>query len=122
MSGLGSDPVNLTAELLRATPLPRHGDDDDKEGRGRVLVIGGSCEVPGAALLAAVGALRAGAGKLQIATCRSVAVNLGLVVPEALVVGLPETAEGGIAPEAAERANGFIHAFHSSHTGNVPSK
>lgn len=97
-----NDPVNLTADLLRGRPLPRHGDDDDKEGRGRVLVIGGSVEVPGAALLAAVGALRAGAGKLQIATCRSVAPNLGLVVPEALVVGLPETAEGGIAPDAAE--------------------
>lgn len=97
-----SDPVNLTADLLRATPLPRHEDGDDKEGRGRVLVIGGSVEVPGAALLAAVGALRAGAGKLQIATCRSVAPAMGLAVPEALVVGLPETAEGGIAPEAAE--------------------
>lgn len=97
-----SGPVNVTADLLRAIPLPRHEDGDDKEGRGRVLVIGGSIEVPGAALLAAVGALRAGAGKLQIATCRSVAPAMGLAVPEALVAGLPETAEGGIAPEAAE--------------------
>ena len=56
-----------------------------------MLVVGGSVEVPGAALLAAIAALRAGAGKLQIATCRSIATQLGLAVPEALVLGLPET-------------------------------
>ena len=58
--------------------------------------------MPGAALLAGTAALRAGAGKLQIATCSSVAPHLGLAVPEALVLGLPETPAGGIAPEAAE--------------------
>ncbi len=93
----------VTEALLRAHPLPRHETGGDKEARGTVLVVGGSLEVPGGALLAAVAALRAGAGKLQIATCRSVAVGMGLAVPEALVMGLPETEAGGIAPEAAER-------------------
>lgn len=93
----------VTADLLRANPLPRHEDTQDKDGRGRVLVVGGSLEVPGGALLAAVGALRAGAGKLQIATCRGIAPHLGLAVPEALVLGLPETEAGGIGAEAAER-------------------
>jgi hypothetical protein len=63
----------VTGELLRRMPLPRPGQDGDKEERGRVLVIGGSREVPGGALLAGVAALRAGAGKLQIATNRSIA-------------------------------------------------
>lgn len=92
----------VTGDLLRGMPLPRPGQDGDKEERGRVLVIGGSREVPGAALLAGVAALRAGAGKLQIATNRSIAPSLALAVPEALVAGLPETAAGGIAPGAAE--------------------
>ena len=61
----------------------------------------GSPEVPGAALLAGVAALRAGAGKLQIATASSIAPHLGLAVPEALVVALPESPEGGIGPVAA---------------------
>ena len=65
-----------------------------------MLVIGGSVEVPGAALLAGIAALRAGAGKLQIATGRSVAPHLGLAVPEALVAGLPETEAGGLDPSA----------------------
>ncbi|AWK87345.1 NAD(P)H-hydrate dehydratase [Azospirillum thermophilum] len=96
-----SDPVAVTPELLRRTPLPRPSEEGDKEERGRVLVVAGSVQVPGGALLAGIGALRAGAGKLQIATCASVAPHLGLAVPEALVAGLPETAEGGISPDAA---------------------
>ena len=93
----------VTEGLLRAHPLPEHEGLQDKDSRGRVLVVAGSLEVPGGALLAAVGALRAGAGKLQIATCRSIAAHMGLAVPEALVLGLPETDLGGIAAACAER-------------------
>ena len=96
-----SAPTAVTAELLRGLPLPQASDDSDKDDRGRVLVIAGSPEVPGAALLAGVAALRAGAGKLQIATAASIAPHLGLAVPEALVVALPESPEGGIGPVAA---------------------
>ena len=92
---------NVTPDLLRRMPLPQHRDGDDKDGRGRVLVVAGSVEVPGAALLAGTAALRAGAGKLQIATCRSVALHLGLAVPESLVIALGETPAGGIDPGAA---------------------
>jgi len=41
--------------------------DGDKEQRGHVLILGGSREMPGAVILAATAALRAGAGKLTIA-------------------------------------------------------
>ncbi|WP_431856046.1 NAD(P)H-hydrate dehydratase [Azospirillum sp.] len=95
--------TRITPHLLRTLPLPQPGADGDKEDRGRVLVIGGSTEVPGGALLAGTAALRAGAGKLQIATVRSVAPHLGLAVPEARVFGLPETPAGGIDPAAAEQ-------------------
>jgi hydroxyethylthiazole kinase-like uncharacterized protein yjeF len=73
-------------------PLPQPGRDTDKDGRGRVLVVGGCPEVPGAALLAGVSALRAGAGRLQIATAASIAIPLGLALPEARVFALPERA------------------------------
>lgn len=93
--------VGVTPELLRAMALPQHDAEGDKGSRGCALIIGGSVPVPGAALLAATGALRAGAGILQVATCRSIAPHLGLVLPEALVIGLPETPLGGIDPAAA---------------------
>lgn len=92
----------VTAELLRGMPLPQPDGDGDKETRGRVLVVAGSVPVPGGALLAGIGALRAGAGKLQIATAAGIAPHLGLALPEALVAGLPETPDGGIAPDSAE--------------------
>ena len=98
-----SGPTPVTPELLRSKPLPRHQQGDDKDGRGRVLVVAGSVEVPGAALLCGIGALRAGAGKLQMATCRSVAPHLGMAAPEALVSGLDETPGGGISPEEADK-------------------
>ena len=102
MTSQETAPIRITPDQLRAMPLPHPGEDADKDGRGRVLAVGGSLEIPGALLLAGTAALRAGAGKLQMATCRSIAPHLGLAVPEALVAGLPETPGGGIAAEAAD--------------------
>jgi hydroxyethylthiazole kinase-like uncharacterized protein yjeF len=92
----------LDRALLDRFPLPHHPADSDKEGRGRLLVVAGSRELAGAALLAGLGGLRAGAGKLQIATARSIAVPLAVAVPEARVVGLAETDEGCLAPSGFE--------------------
>jgi hydroxyethylthiazole kinase-like uncharacterized protein yjeF len=87
----------VTQALLRRIALPEPDAEGDKDARGRVLVVGGSVQVPGALLLAGVAALRAGAGKLQLATARTVAPFVGVAVPEALVVGLPATRAGEIA-------------------------
>ena len=88
---------------LRDWPLPQPGDDSDKEDRGQVLVVAGSREIPGAALLAATAALRAGAGKLTIATAQSVAPGLALLMPEARVIGLPEAPDGGLLAASVEQ-------------------
>ena len=58
----------LDAAWRAAHPLPDHGNCTDKNDRGRVLLVGGSMFVPGALSLTGEAALRAGAGKLQIAT------------------------------------------------------
>ena len=92
----------VDAELLRGFPLPHHPDDGDKEDRGRLLVVGGSRELAGAVLLAGVAGLRAGAGKLQIATARSIATHVAVAVPEARVVGFEETEDGCLAPGGSD--------------------
>jgi hydroxyethylthiazole kinase-like uncharacterized protein yjeF len=97
-----SSATPVTEDLLQSMPLPRHRDGEDKNQRGRVLVVAGSVEVPGGALLAGLATLRAGAGKVQIATCRSVAPYLAVTVPEARVIGLQETPSGGISADEAE--------------------
>ncbi|MBC7910821.1 MAG: NAD(P)H-hydrate dehydratase [Pyrinomonadaceae bacterium] len=94
-------PSLLSPRLLRGWPLPQPDEEADKDERGRVLVVGGALEMPGAVMLAATAALRAGAGKLQIATCRSIAQAVAVAIPEARVFALPETKKGGIAASAA---------------------
>ncbi|WP_293677611.1 NAD(P)H-hydrate dehydratase [uncultured Phenylobacterium sp.] len=94
--------TEVSQELLANWPLPWMGVATDKDARGRVLLAGGGVEVPGALILAGVGALRSGAGKLQLATPQSLAIALGLSVPEARVFGLPQTAGGELAAEGAE--------------------
>jgi ADP-dependent NAD(P)H-hydrate dehydratase len=93
----------ITPSFLYANPLPDHRGVGDKQQRGRVLVVAGSAEIAGAALLASMGALRAGAGILQVATVRAAADHLRMAMPEALVVGCDETPIGGIHPSAAMR-------------------
>jgi len=93
--------MKLDPAALEQHPLPPV-IDGDKETKGRILVVAGSRDVPGAALLAATAAMRAGAGKLRIATVESAATALGMAMPEAMVCGLSE-ADGGFAASAADR-------------------
>jgi hydroxyethylthiazole kinase-like uncharacterized protein yjeF len=62
--------------------------------------MAGSRDVPGAALLCATAAMRAGAGKLRIATVESAAPRLGIAMPEAMVIAVPEQDDGGFAARA----------------------
>ena len=106
---------NVNAAMLRAWPLPQPGAGGDKEVRGHILIVGGSREMPGAIILAATAALRAGAGKLTIATGASVAQLVALAMPEARVIGLTEHDTDGFSLDAlasldplADRVNAVL--------------
>ena len=92
------EPTVVTSQVLREWALPRPGSD--KEGRGVVLVVGGSRSTPGAVILSGESALRVGSGKLQVATAAGVASQVSVALPEALVRGLAETDAGDLATEA----------------------
>lgn len=96
----------VTPELLRELPLPKLGGDSDKNARGRVLVVGGGAEVPGAVLLAGIAALRVGAGKLQLAATPRFADHLAMAVPEARVLPAPADANGDLVAAAGEALAG----------------
>lgn len=88
--------IDADMSLLRRWKLPDLSNAESKEDRGRILVIGGSREIPGAALLAAYASLRVGGGKLHIATAAEVAPGLAIAMPEARVSGLVSTSTGEI--------------------------
>jgi hydroxyethylthiazole kinase-like uncharacterized protein yjeF len=90
------DATPLDAAWVRANPLPQPEGAVDKNARGRVLVVGGCLDVPGGVRLTAEAALRAGAGKVRIATVAPAAVALGVLIPEAAVLALPVNEEGEI--------------------------
>lgn len=91
----------VDAGLLRDWPLPEPGSD--KEARGRLLLVAGSRDTPGAGLLAAEAAMRVGAGKIQLMTARSCAPSLAVAAPELMVTGLGEDADGNLDRGAAGR-------------------
>lgn len=103
MSGQPEGPVGavpITSGLLRQWSLPR--SSGSKESSGRVLIVGGNTGMPGGILLAAEAAMRAGAGKLQVATVGTVAVHLAIAIPEGYVLGLPADADGNLTPAGAD--------------------
>lgn len=91
----GAEPLDSTWLAKHPLPLPEH--NTDKNARGRVMAIGGCLSVPGGLLLCAEGALRAGAGKVQLATVSEAALALGVAMPEARVFAQPTDRAGEIA-------------------------
>jgi len=73
------------AELLAL--LPTRDDDSDKRRSGAPLVIAGSRQFPGAAVLCARGAARAGAGYVTVATSDANTPTLRAHLVEEIVVG-----------------------------------
>ncbi|HEX7955952.1 MAG TPA: NAD(P)H-hydrate dehydratase, partial [Pyrinomonadaceae bacterium] len=102
------EPTLIDAEVLRRLPLPLPDEGGDKEERGRVLVVGGGRETPGAVVLAGTAALRAGAGKLQVATGASNAALAAAALPEARVFALPETRAGKFTKAACAKLEGHL--------------
>lgn len=86
-----------------ARHLPARGERAHKGDFGRLLVIAGSTEYPGAAILTALGAMRAGAGTVRVAVAASVAARLAGIVPELTWIVLDEEAPGLIAPSGWRR-------------------
>ena len=81
-----------------AAHLPPRRERAHKGDFGRVLIVAGSIDYPGAALLTALGAMRTGAGVVRVATAESVAARLAAAVPEITWMALDEEAPGLISP------------------------
>ena len=87
--------------VLRAVP---HRDAaSTKFSSGNVVVMGGSRGLTGAPTMAALGAMRAGAGYVTVAAPASLEAIFGVALLEAMMVALPEE-DGALAEVALEPA------------------
>ena len=96
----------LTREQVRPLITPRAADAH-KGDFGHVLVVAGSRGKSGAAVLAALGALRSGAGLVTVATPRSCLPLIAAHAPEYMTDALDETVDGTIDFAAAEHVLGL---------------
>lgn len=81
--------------------IPARAADAHKGHFGKILIVGGSRAMPGAASLAGTAALRAGAGLVRIAVPLSAAGPVSSHFSCYTLVPCPETDQGTLGPEAA---------------------
>jgi NAD(P)H-hydrate epimerase len=83
--------------------MPRRDSSSTKFSSGNVFVIGGSSGLTGAPTMAALGAMRAGAGYVTVAAPESLEPTFSVRLLEAMMVGLPHE-RGTLTEEAVEPA------------------
>ncbi len=93
--------IGESMERINDIPkLPARRPDANKGDFGRVLIVGGSRNMPGAPSLAANAALRSGAGLVTVAVPRSIQQTVVSLVPCATSICLDEDEEGLISEKA----------------------
>ncbi len=97
---LAGVPVELAEAGRLRDMLPRRPPDAHKGTCGRVLVIAGSLNYTGAALLSAMGSYRVGAGLVTLAPPRTIYPFLAAQTKEVTFLPLPESESGAVGEEA----------------------
>ncbi len=107
--GIGDDVLRAHAQTFDALDddafralLPKRPANADKRSSGAPLVIAGSGQFPGAAVLCALGAARAGAGYVTVVTPEAAAPILRAHLIEQVVVTLPDTSAEEAASDLLE--------------------
>lgn len=91
--------------------LPAFGPTTHKKSRGRVLIVAGSGTYPGAAMLAAMGAQRSGAGYVSLVVPRSIAPIIQGRLPSVVVIPAEEEAPQVFSAGASIAITGMARDF-----------
>ncbi len=99
VSELPADTGMITPADLRQL-FARRPRTSHKGTTGHVLLIGGSREFSGAIAMAAMSAVRSGAGLVTVLTPSEIVSSVSTLVPEAMVHGALDRVDGSLAAEA----------------------
>jgi ADP-dependent NAD(P)H-hydrate dehydratase / NAD(P)H-hydrate epimerase len=109
----GAPEIGLIGDEVLAA-VPHRAADSTKFSSGNVVIIGGSAGLTGAPTMAAMAAMRSGAGYVTVGTARELQSTFAGRLLEAMTVGLPSddgglgTASLGAALNAIERADAVV--------------
>jgi ADP-dependent NAD(P)H-hydrate dehydratase / NAD(P)H-hydrate epimerase len=103
---LGDAAVSVSEAADVARVVPTRSPDAHKRSGGAVVLVAGSAGMTGAALLAARGAIRMGAGYATVGVTPATAVAKAAVLPEVLSVAASR--DETLGPEALERLGDAI--------------
>lgn len=107
MEKQGTNKFLLTSEMV-STWLPKRRPESHKGTFGRVAVIGGAEGMTGAAALASMAALRAGAGLVTLGVPGSLHGLLEVKLTEVMTRPLPETDNKSISPDAMDEVKSLV--------------
>lgn len=99
--GILSSYILVEEELVFQT-LQKRRRDTHKGDYGKLLNLAGCQQYMGAAVLSTLAAMRTGAGYVTLASTKEVCRTVLPLLPEAVMLALRQTAEGGIAHESAD--------------------
>lgn len=105
------EPIKRKVKAISANPevidlnwaqakLPSRKAISHKGDYGRVLIVAGSKNMCGAAMLSAIAAARSGAGLVNLAVPESLQKVVAPQIPSVITYGLYETTEGTVSPRA----------------------
>jgi len=106
---------NIAINMIQAGDakklLPKRPGDSHKGTYGRVLVLGGSVGLTGAAAMASQSALRAGAGLVTLGIPESLNPAMEVKLTEAMTLPLPETQSQTLSSGSYDKIMGIIDSF-----------
>lgn len=100
-------PVKYLNDQTALALIPERKADSHKGDYGRILLLCGSRGFTGAAALAAMGALRSGAGLVYLGVPESVYAIEAVKLTEPVVFPLPDE-DGMLSPQAGEKLRGML--------------
>lgn len=106
-----------TQRITQLPQPPQRREDSHKGTYGKVLLVGGSVGMSGAAALAGMAALRGGAGLVFVAAPESVLPVVASFEPSYLTIPLPQSAEGRVAGKAQEQILDLLPDFDAAAIG-----